>query len=905
MKGKTNSHKPDTYVPSEVLTVNVLSSDGHLPEDFEVTISKITNYTTLEYIESTGTQYIDTGFKPNQDTRIVARLTCPVVSSTTWALGARLEYGTQMFGFVANASKNYLTQYGTESYNVDTSYNTSDPFMLEKNKASTYINGTLITTASAQTFTCPVNLTLCAMNNNGTINYGKIKLYSCQIYDNDILIRDYIPAKNSEGIAGLYDKVNDKFYTSASSKNFVAGPIQAYTQLEYIESTGAQYIDTGFKPNQNTRIITEAEFLKDSTTATYLYGVRTASSSNLYAFYQNKTYYRTGYATTYQNFASSLNFTEKFKIDKNKNVTTLNDTTAKTNTAADFSCEYNLCLFALSTKGTISANCVAKLYSMQIYDNDVLIRDYVPAKDQYGICGLYDKVNKTFSPSNTTTQFVEGPSLNQLVGEVPTMQVLHTQTVPSASYRIPLDTTYIITANNVLNYITPKSQTYTANQLKRNVDIIYNIRDFGVFVMDSQGNLVQPSLWTSAEGVTGVALITDTTEFVIAPEEWRTTDGSDYDGAWNGNDKSAWGGYGKVVTGIKTTTSQPDALIDFAGSSNTDAIISQLSGTTDEYSQYYTGSPIAEYCRAYSKGCKSAGQWYLPSAGEMSQLGINKSAINEALNTISGDDAAVYMWTSTQYSANEAWGYYSDLNDVYKADKYDGHTSVYFGARPICKIEDTTGNIITFKIGSTSYLGENQMNWAQWVNSKYNIDGYKIVDGFLHSRTGLPIKHPKNVLVHHKAILIPSYSYILPSVTVTLNSQWQVSTKANPDASLYDIYESFSNKGVASKAAIMYIDIVGLSEFTCYIRSYGESSSDYVMIGQLDKSVSNSTDYSNTTYVKASTYGKPKSGTALSQYTKVTYTDIDGGSHRIRVVYRKDASVNSGDDRGYLLVPKL
>jgi hypothetical protein len=107
------------------------------------------------------------------------------------------------------------------------------------------------------------------------------------------------------------------------------------------------------------------------------------------------------------------------------------------------------------------------------------------------------------------------------------------------------------------------------------------------------------------------------------------------------------------------------------------------------------------------------------------------------------------------------------------------------------------------------------------VNSQYNIDGYKIVDGFLHSRTGLPIKHPKNVLVHHKAILIPSYSYILPSVTVTLNSQWQVSTKANPDASLYDIYESFSNKGVANKAAIMYIDIVGLSEFTCYIRSYG------------------------------------------------------------------------------------
>ena len=31
-------------------------------------------YTQLKYIESTGTQYINTGFKPNQDARVVANL---------------------------------------------------------------------------------------------------------------------------------------------------------------------------------------------------------------------------------------------------------------------------------------------------------------------------------------------------------------------------------------------------------------------------------------------------------------------------------------------------------------------------------------------------------------------------------------------------------------------------------------------------------------------------------------------------------------------------------------------------------------------------------------------------------------------------------------------------------------
>jgi hypothetical protein len=102
----------------------------------------------------------------------------------------------------------------------------------------------------------------------------------------------------------------------------------------------------------------------------------------------------------------------------------------------------------------------------------------------------------------------------------------------------------------------------------------------------------------------------------------------------------------------------------------------------------------------------------------------------------------------------------------------------------------------------------------------------------------------------------------------------------------------------------MYIDIVGYTEFTCYIRSYAESNYDYVMISQLDKTITGSSSYSDTSLVKANTRGNQQSGTALSNYTKVTYSGIDGGSHRIIVVYRKDGSAHSGDDRGYILVPK-
>ena len=141
--------------------------------------------------------------------------------------------------------------------------------------------------------------------------------------------------------------------------------------------------------------------------------------------------------------------------------------------------------------------------------------------------------------------------------------------------------------------------------------------------------------------------------------------------------------------------------------------------------------------------------------------------------------------------------------------------------------------------------------------------------------------------------------------TVNLNNQWQSSAVTNPDSSLYEgVYESFSNKGVNNTAATMYIDIDGYTDFDLYIRSYAESYSDYVMVSQLDQTINNSTSYSNTTLIKAHTRGNQKSGTGISDYTKVSFTGIDEGQHRITIVYRKDSSVNSYDDRGYVLIPK-
>lgn len=458
--------------------------------------------------------------------------------------------------------------------------------------------------------------------------------------------------------------------------------------------------------------------------------------------------------------------------------------------------------------------------------------------------------------------------------------------------KVPIGQSYTIVFSDVPGYETPTSITRTASGLSYVPNIAYT-KQLGVFIMDIEGGLNTVSSWASGQA-TGVALITDEVSIVIAPENWYTYN-SNNDGAWNGNTRSAWGGYDMFLTGVKTFDSESDAIIDFAGSANTDAIISTLIGATDNYSQYYTGAPAAEYCRAYSKGCKGEGQWYLPAAGEMNQIALNKAAIEEALTAISGElfDIPDQDWTSTQYSFYGAWYYDWDAEYFYDSNKY-----YQCGVRPITTLKDQSGQVIWFKIGDKTYTGIYNQTAQEWANSSYNTDNMYIENNKLYTSSKIEVKN-----VTASTILVSGTTYEAKgkSVIVNLNSQWANSTKSS--ISGYKCFQSSSNYNVSSGVAIMTITIKGLTEFTCYIRSYAESNYDYVMTGQLDKAITGNSSYSDTTLVKAHTRGNQQSGTALSNYTKVTYSGIDGGEHTITVVYRKDGSVNSGDDRGYLLIP--
>ena len=116
----------------------------------------------------------------------------------------------------------------------------------------------------------------------------------------------------------------------------------------------------------------------------------------------------------------------------------------------------------------------------------------------------------------------------------------------------------------------------------------------------------------------------------------------------------------------------------------------------------------------------------------------------------------------------------------------------------------------------------------------------------------------------------------------------------------YDVYMS-NNKGVDNSQAVMKLECVGYTDLTLYIRSYAESSFDYT-IASIANASTYPTEYDSSD-TKAHTRGNQKPGTTISDYTEVKYTGLSGNDI-IYIVFIKDSGDASGDDRGYVLIPK-
>lgn len=183
-----------------------------------------TGYIEVEYIATTGTQYINTGFCPDQSTRVVMdaqfdEYTDLKITHTYFRCKSTYTFGVMD---PSSAYNRIYAYYGSVYSNIwDVSV--GNRRTIDMNGATITIDG-VTKTYTETTFEVPVPLYLFASNENGTANYfASGKIYSCRIYDNGTLVRNFVPCINPSDAAGMYDTVNGVFYGNSGSGVFVAG----------------------------------------------------------------------------------------------------------------------------------------------------------------------------------------------------------------------------------------------------------------------------------------------------------------------------------------------------------------------------------------------------------------------------------------------------------------------------------------------------------------------------------------------------------------------------------------------------------------------------------------------------------------------------------------------------------
>ena len=206
-------------------------------------------YTRIAFVESTGAQYIDTGYVPNNNTAIECDFQFVDVPSTQ--AGSHYLFGAETassgyFAFRRASSAAFHYAKTSNYYTVSGSNGDCNRHVITFTPTGIELTNrfSASTTASRSTDISITAKSLGLMANHSSggeyfANNAKVRVYSCRIWDGAALVRDFIPVVNNNNVAGLYDLVAGTFYSSGTSTPLVAGDWSAcsYTRLASAEYT--------------------------------------------------------------------------------------------------------------------------------------------------------------------------------------------------------------------------------------------------------------------------------------------------------------------------------------------------------------------------------------------------------------------------------------------------------------------------------------------------------------------------------------------------------------------------------------------------------------------------------------------------------------------------------------------
>jgi hypothetical protein len=402
---------------------NGLVTIGEFIEDDNCEVVEDVNYDTLDYIQSTGSQWINTGIHSGQNiTRIDAEYHRNTTDGQQILFGMYTGSGTgySYLGYTEGGADELFYWYGA-GVGVGS-------FTKGRKKISLSTRGTSVRyvfNGTPYSFTTnaisgSTNYYLFGDNSAGTFIYGsKVNLYKFKIWVDNKLVRNFIPARRkSDGVVGLYDAVYKTFYINSGAGTFTAGHVVSslsnFTKLEYIQSSGSQYIDTGVY--YNSKLSFAVDFSNFTSDSGYVLGIDTP----LFGLCRREAgqigwFSKPNQMFTYNSFTTSGRYYIECSGDNfSCNLVTYDPQTDSGN--AEGSGSFRL----FNGRWALVSPVACRLHSCRIYDDGELIRDFIPVKrNSDGVVGLYEVVTNAFYTNNGSGSFTAGTSLTNGVEITP------------------------------------------------------------------------------------------------------------------------------------------------------------------------------------------------------------------------------------------------------------------------------------------------------------------------------------------------------------------------------------------------------------------------------------------------------------------------------------------------------
>ncbi len=198
-------------------------------------LSQLSNtYTQLDYLESTGTQTINSEIMVTDNIGVSVKYAWTELKAQTYIFGS---YNPHYYLGINSGRNAMVGSYGPEMNNVVLSIpiNSVSVGTVYQYNINFYNSGTVqfvgitpVTQLAPKMFTSS-SVTLGLFGLTGGIYNSKSRIYHMQITDGTTLVRNFIPVRrNSDGELGMYDLVSNQFFTNAGSGTFVAGPVASY-----------------------------------------------------------------------------------------------------------------------------------------------------------------------------------------------------------------------------------------------------------------------------------------------------------------------------------------------------------------------------------------------------------------------------------------------------------------------------------------------------------------------------------------------------------------------------------------------------------------------------------------------------------------------------------------------------